>query len=89
MDVTIDCSAITSRNQLHCAFAESLSFPDWYGNNLDALHDQLTSLCGETHIRLENWSTTEAALGRYAANVKKMLDHAQAQNKDLHITFLS
>lgn len=81
MCVTIDCSGISSREYLHCTFAETLSFPSWYGRNLDALHDQLTSLSGT--IRLENWEAAEAALGKYGIAAKRAILHAAQENKNL------
>ena len=50
----IDCSSICTKEDLHRIFRETLSFPDWYGNNLDALHDCLTSLPEETDLTLLN-----------------------------------
>ena len=37
-EVTLDCRGFVPRSELHKAFAGALSFPDHYGNNLDALH---------------------------------------------------
>ena len=85
MNVNIDCSAICSREQLHLAFAEALSFPACYGNNLDALHDQLTSLSGT--IRLENWEAAEAKLGKYGISAKKAITHAALENETLIVIF--
>ena len=81
MNVTIDCTAITSREDLHRTFSEALSFPAWYGNNLDALHDQLTSLSGT--LRLENWELAEERLGKYGLSAKKVILHAALENEDL------
>ena len=47
--ITIDCSGLT-RPQLHEAFARAFSFPQWYGNNLDALYDCLTDIQESTHL---------------------------------------
>jgi ribonuclease inhibitor len=38
--VTIDCR--DSMDAIHAQLARELAFPDWYGKNLDALHDCLT-----------------------------------------------
>ena len=37
--VLIDLSKITTKEALNAALREGLSFPDYYGGNLDALHD--------------------------------------------------
>ena len=49
--ITIDCRGL-SKEGLHRALAESLNFPDWYGNNLDALHDTLTAIEEDIHLTL-------------------------------------
>ena len=79
----IDCTKIKTREDLHRIFRETLSFPDWYGNNLDALHDMLTTLKGT--LRLENWKTAEAALGRYGAAAARAIAAAGMENTELDI----
>ncbi len=44
MEIIIDCGGIATKLELHEHIAEALCFPDWYGNNLDALMDCLTDL---------------------------------------------
>jgi len=83
MNVTIDCSQIHSRESLHRTFSKALSFPDWYGNNLDALHDCLSGMTGT--IRLENWEEAESALGKYGTAAKKAIVRAGFENKELDI----
>jgi len=43
MTYTIDCSALADKAAFHTALAQTLSFPPYYGGNLDALYDMLTS----------------------------------------------
>lgn len=83
MNITIDCSSIHTRQDLHRLFAEALSFPDWYGNNLDALHDCLTSLSGT--IRLMDWDTAETKLGKYGLSARKAIAAAALENTNLEI----
>ena len=40
--VFLDGEKILSHTDLHRTFADALDFPEYYGNNLDALHDCLT-----------------------------------------------
>ena len=54
--VTLDCAAFTTKQQLHAALKEALSFPDWYGNNLDALYDCLTEVDPPTCLQLAHWN---------------------------------
>lgn len=86
-EVTIDCRGFVPRSDLHDAFARALSFPDWYGGNLDALHDQLTSLCQQTRITLSHWDAAETALGRYAQGARRSILDAAEKNPNLTVIF--
>ena len=82
-EVCIDCSEIVTREDLHRIFARELSFPAWYGKNLDALHDCLTSHSGT--IRLENWEEAQQRLGKYGLSAKKAIAAAGLENENLII----
>ena len=51
--ITIYC-AFMDKESLHAALQHSLSFPNYYGANLDALYDCLTELEEDTHLILQN-----------------------------------
>ncbi|MBO2517594.1 MAG: hypothetical protein CW338_10070, partial [Clostridiales bacterium] len=44
--VWLDCAGWQDKEQIHAALKDALHFPDWYGKNLDALHDMLTEMSG-------------------------------------------
>ena len=79
----IDCSRIQTKEDLHRIFRESLSFPAWYGNNLDALYDCLTELSGK--VRLLDWDSAEARLGTYGEKAKKVIATAALHNSKLDL----
>ena len=79
----IDCTQIKTREDLHRIFRETLSFPQWYGNNLDALHDCLTEITGK--VRLLDWETAEARLGTYGQKAKKVISSAALENRNLDL----
>lgn len=87
-EITIDCRGFVPRSDLHNAFSRALSFPDWYGNNLDALHDQLTSICEDTHLLLLHWEDAQTALGRYACGAKLAILDAEEENPFLTVSFI-
>lgn len=74
--VTLDGAVLSSKEALHQTLAQALSFPGWYGGNLDALFDCLTDLSEETTITLLNWD----GLGDYGQRVKKVLLAAAREN---------
>lgn len=82
--ITIDCNRIEAPRQLHTAFAEALEFPAWYGNNLDALHDCLTSLTEETEIILTDFSS----LPGFANGFRRVLLDSAEENTKLNVTLL-
>ena len=81
--ITIDCRGFVPRSDLHDAFARALSFPDWYGNNLDALYDCLTEISGK--VRLLDWETAENRLGSYGKKAKKAIAAAALHNTKLDL----
>lgn len=82
-EIIIDCAGIGSRQAFHQILAGKLDFPDWYGNNLDALHDQLTGISRDTRLILSNWD----AAAPFGAGFRKVLLDAARENPRLRIIF--
>ena len=80
-EVTIDCSGVTSPQELHRTFASALSFPEWYGSNLDALHDCLSGICEDTRLTLLHFSD----LGRFSMGFRLVLEDAENENSHLFV----
>ena len=51
MGLTLDCRS--DALAIHEQIAQALSFPQWYGKNLDALYDCLTDLEQDVTITLQ------------------------------------
>lgn len=86
MKITLDCAGIAHRDALHSLLAQGLRFPEWYGNNLDALMDCLTELDG-IDLELDHWQEAQDALGDYGlAALQTFLDAAQ-ENPAFTVTF--
>jgi len=79
----IDCTQIHTKEDFHRLFRETLCFPEWYGNNLDALHDCLTEISGK--VRLLDWETAEVRLGAYGQKAKKVIATAALENTALDL----
>ena len=84
MEYRINCAGIADRKEFHRLLAQTLSFPEWYGNNLDALYDCLTDLFDPTHLLLENWDPLSPVLGPF----RPVLDEAEIENTKLTITYI-
>ena len=83
-EVIIDGNEIKDREALHAAHREGLDFPDYYGNNLDALYDCLSDIFGETKITVKNYPALRESLGKYAKAYRRAVCDAVARNEYLH-----
>lgn len=76
------------------AFSESLSFPEWFGMNLDALADCLDTFARESEGRAE-WELVwdgVATLRRCEpgtlASIEAILDELQQEHPHVHVTVI-
>lgn len=85
MECYVNCSVISSREEFHRVLARLLDFPEWYGHNLDALHDLLTAVSAPTHLHFYNWECTAS----FSRGFRKVLTDAEAETPRLHLYFHS
>lgn len=71
-EIVFDGAELRYPQQIQDALAEQMGFPEWYGRNLDALHDCLGDIGEETVIVLLNWGKD----GYQAAVLRVMRDVA-------------
>lgn len=81
--VFLDTREFTDKEASHAYLKEMLDFPDYYGNNLDALYDCLTDL-PPMEIFMEH--VQEA--GNFYPVVKHVMQSAKKENHDLRILVL-
>lgn len=79
--ITLDATQMGSRKEAHRYLQQQLSFPDYYGCNLDALYDCLTDL-DETAV---TFTGTEQAVGTYFDKVIRVFREAAGDNPRLRI----
>ena len=87
MRFVLDGGSVGNRETLHRVLAAGLQFPDWYGGNLDALHDCLTEINQPTELVIRGSDALETALGSYAAAFRRVLTDSAAQNDALTVTW--
>ncbi|MGN0648968.1 MAG: barstar family protein [Oscillospiraceae bacterium] len=83
----LDGERIPDRDSLHTTLKRVLNFPDYYGNNLDALHDCLTDISEEVMVYI-NLQTLHENLGGYADSLLEVMRASASENKWLHITVI-
>ena len=77
--ITVDCAALCSRADLHGTIREQLAQTtekygiEYIGNNLDALHDVITSIGDEMCFVLISPEAAREKLGTYIDALREML----------------
>ena len=86
MTIILNGRVMTSRDAAHEHMAVQLSFPTYYGRNLDALYDLLTERGEKTELVFENSDAMLAALGSYGDALLDTLRDAAESNPALVLT---
>ena len=80
---------IHTKEDLHRTLQVQLDLPEYYGANLDALYDCLSTASEETVIYFEDVQKLQKHLEGYYAQLMTMLEDACEENGDLTVVVLS
>lgn len=80
--VVIDGRRCKTRELTHAYLAKKPIVPPYYGRNLDALYDALTS-CDSVHIRVRYPKSIEANLGQYGEKLLTVFRDAARANGNI------
>lgn len=83
MIVELDCRMMPDRGASHDYLAEKFEFPGYYGRNLDALFDLLSTYEKDAQIIVRAPELLEENLGTYGKNILKTLEDAARENPKL------
>ena len=81
--IILDGNKMTNKKETHIYLKEMMSLPDYYGHNLDALFDILTSSNSKLNISLINTNNLINYLDTYGENLIKVFKEASDENKNL------
>ncbi len=86
--IELDGSKFTDIEQTHKILEQSLGLPDYYGRNLDAFWDALTGMIElPAHIIWNDYDKSVEHLGKYAENLKRVLEAAAKETEELSIEY--
>ena len=85
MFAIIDGAAVEDRAALHTLLFEQLALPEWYGHNLDALYDVLSTTFTEATLIFLHGDAAQERLGGYLRTLRGMLADVGEENPYLHI----
>lgn len=83
--VVLHFKNIRTRTQAHEYLKKELGFPDYYGENLDALWDMLTNESERLEIVIRNGNEFIENLGEYGKNLLDTMLEAGEENPMLSI----
>lgn len=85
--IILDGRELDSRDKLHSVLKEALNLPDYYGRNLDALHDCLSEIPG-LELQLRYNQAMIEKLGSYGENLIALLSHMEEERPDFHFKLI-
>ena len=80
IEIILDGAKVTDKDELHAIFREGLSLPDYYGNNLDALYDVLSTYFTPVEITIVNRELLCETIPFYAERFLQVLNIAAEEN---------
>ncbi len=83
--LTLTCDTIGSLHELHAQMRTLLSFPDYYGENFDAMFDCLPDICEPTGLEVRDLK--KSGLGAAARVFRQVLLDADESNPFFHVKF--
>lgn len=72
--IVLNGHEMKSIKHTHEYIAKAMEFPEYYGKNLDALADCLTSLGSDTYIVLYGVASMRQHLGKYSDNLVNVFE---------------
>lgn len=80
IELTLNAAGAGTRSALHDLFSDALSLPEWYGRNLDALHDCLTAQSEDVRVTLCADELIGTLGERYVRQLTRLLRDCAAEN---------
>ena len=81
--ITLDGQKMTTIEKTHKYLSAQLNFPDYYGENLDALWDILSTVSEPMQIRLVNQEKLDFYLAEYAQGLIGIFFEAALVNENV------
>jgi ribonuclease inhibitor len=88
-NIILDGNKMTSIKQTHKYIKEQFNFPSYYGENLDALWDLLSTISSQTDIELINLNILNENLNEYAENLLDIFYEVSEENNKLSFKIIN
>ena len=74
-------------DDVYAVRAEQMELPDYFGYNLDALHDWFTEIGHETEISFTGVAEAEVMMSKYMRNLKRLCAAVEKENEHMKFRF--
>lgn len=85
MNKILNGKKMTSKEEAHDYIQDQLGLSSYYGKNLDALWDELTSLEGPLDIKIRHSKKIKNSLGAYGKRLIETFEDAARDNKNIRV----
>lgn len=86
-EIVLNLTPFEEKISLHSYLKEALDFPFYYGANLDALHDELTSVTSATRITVQYPAHPKGKMAEYMPRLLRVFRYAAIENYHLEILY--
>ena len=86
-EVMLDLTSFEDKISLHSYLKETLGFPFYYGANLDALYDELTSETSELSVTVALPKSPKGGMADYLPRLRMVFEDAARENYHLKVQF--
>lgn len=86
-EITLDLTPFEEKISLHRYLKETLDFPFYYGANLDALHDELSSETSATRILVKYPAQPHGKMVEYLPRLLRVFRDTAQENYHLEIRY--
>ena len=83
--IELDFTMVSLRYEMHLEVKKALGFPEYYGMNLDALHDCLTDIREDTEIKITGAENLGESLGKYGEIALRVIKISAEENPHLKL----
>lgn len=83
--IYLDGCEMTSRERLHEYLREQMELPEYYGENLDALYDVLSTWGRDVELYLAHADEVEHLLGEYGRSFIETLQDAEEESSHVRL----
>ena len=87
-EVTLDLTSFEEKISLHSYLKETLGFPFYYGANLDALYDELTSETNDRSVTVILPKEPKGTMVGYLPRLCIVFEDAARENYHLKVQFV-